>query len=195
MRVGTAIFLGLLALFGFGFFLAHSFNLSQELTEARAQLARLQAESQMLEAQYQALLEEKNRLTDQVSGLAGENGDLRRQVHTLEAERLSLTRQIQTLQAKLGLAARANPLLAWLVFGAPGRGIAALLVVPMVPLSLGVAYILTHGRAANSPSGSTNGRDSNHTTIRALLTREEFHLIARHRRSRAAGWLQDTLPG
>ena len=190
MRVGTAIFLLFLALFGFGYFLAHSVNLSQELDETRQQLARLQQESRALEAQYRILLEERNRLTGQVTGLTGENENLRRRIDTLETERVALSRQIESLEGQVVLAQRANGLFGWLV---SDHGPLALLIVPALPLSLGAAYVMAHRKAANPSSRLP----TNPATFRALLTREEMYLLRQHRRSqtRARHLLHSTLPG
>jgi cell division protein FtsB len=185
MRVGTAILLPLLALFGFGFFLAFSFNLSRELIETRNQLTGLQTEKQALEAKYQALIVETNRLTGQVSGLTSENEDLRRRIDTLEVERVSLTHEIETLQGQLALAQKANSLFAWLVSGPAERSpLALLVIVPMLPLSLGTAYVIGHHKGRRPPVRPANRLEPSSATFQGLLTREEFHIIAQYRKLR-----------
>lgn len=185
MRVGTAFLLPLLALFGFGFFLAYSFTLSRELSESRTQFAQLQAERQILDAQYQALLQEKNRLTGQVSNLSGENESLRRQVNTLATQGLLLSNQVESLQGQLDLAKRLNPLLAWLIPVPSQPGALAFLIVPMVPLSLGAAYIITRRKAINPLKRPAKRWELDPTICQALLTREEFHIILMYRRFRS----------
>lgn len=198
MRVGAAILLPLLALFGFGFSLAYSFNLSRELTESRTQFAQLQAERQSLEAQYQALLQENNRLTGQVSSLSGENQSLRRQVNTLATQRLLLANQVEVLQGKLDLAKKANQLLTWLGPAPNQPGSLALLVVPMLPLSLGVAYLLSHRKATHSVARSLVAQGQVPAAFPALLTREEFHILSQYRRTRMkrkqAGMIEASIP-
>ena len=180
MRIGSILFLLLLALFGFGFLLSHSITLNQELTDAQDQLAHLQTQQQALEVQYQALLEERNRLTSQVSSLTADNENLRTRVSTLEAERQSLTEQIETLQKQLNLAQRANPILNWLVSAHVERLTAALLVVPILPLSLGAVYIMTYPKGAHFLA-PTNNVTPGKAKYRATLTREELQWIARRR--------------
>jgi|KBSSwiStaDraftv2_1062776.scaffolds.fasta_scaffold905784_2 hypothetical protein len=183
MRFGSIILLPLLALIGFGFFLAYSINLSSELIETRAHLAQVQAERQALEAQYQALVEEKNHLTVQLSGLAGENTDLRLRLGTLESERQTLSSQVETMQAQLNHAQRTNLLLSGLFSSSVGR-LAATLVVPIIPLSLGAVYAITRPKGARKPTLPRSLSTEPHTKIQATLTREEFHLITQRRRSR-----------
>lgn len=184
MRTLTnTVFLLLVALFGFGFLLSHSINLTMELTKTKNQLERVQSDMQMLKAQYGALVEAKNQLTEQVARLISENNGLRIKGETLEAERLALTSQIETLQRQLDFVEKANPILAWLV-SARVRSVAALLVVPVVPLSFGAVYMITHQKANKPTVASKKGRRESQPTFQAALTREELHFIAQHRRSR-----------
>ena len=178
------ILLLLLVPIGCGFLLSSTLSLNQELTEAKDQLARMQADMQMLQAQYQALVEEKSRLAEQVSGLTGENAGLRARVETLEAERLVLTGQIDALQGKLAFIEAVNSIPAWL--GSSARRVAALLILPVVPLSFGAVYVMTHQKATNRPAVRTKRRGQRQNTFQAELTREEFHILAQLRRSQRA---------
>jgi hypothetical protein len=189
--LGNTIFLLLVALFGFGFLLAYSFNLMKELTDTKGQLTQMQAEMQALQIQYQTAVDEKNKLTEQVSGLISENTALQIRVRTLEAEHQALTGNIEALQMQLDLVEKAHPLLAWLVSTSQGHITTALLVVPVVPLSLAAMYIMVHPKTTN-PYIPANRLEKGQTTIRTALTREEFHLIAQYRRSLA---LSGHMPG
>jgi cell division protein FtsB len=183
--IGSVILIVVLVLISFGFLVDYSLNLHQELIDTRDQFAHMQAEMQTLQAQYQAMVEEKNRLTEQIVGLTGDNAGLRARIETLEADRRALMGQIDTLQSKLALIENANPILVWLVSSSDGR-VAALLVLPILPLSFGAVYVMTHQKSTNLPAASTKGLSLGQTTFQAALTREEFHLITRHRRSRQA---------
>jgi cell division protein FtsB len=178
MRFSNIVLLLLITLVGFGFLLSHTINLQEELTQTRSQLARMEAE-------LQALIEEKALLTGQVSGLSNENDGLRARVEALEAERLALTDQIDILQRKLALVEVANPILIWPLSTSVGR-VAALVGLPMVPLSLGAAYVMNYKRATQLPAIRRCGTGRTQTTFQGALTREEFHLIALRRRSGAA---------
>jgi len=175
--LGNTIFLLLAALFGFGFLLAYSLNITKELTETRAQLTRIQI-------QYQAMVDEKNRMAEQVSGLTGENTTLQSRVEAQEAERHALTSQIETLEMQLDIIEKANPFLAWLVTTSKGRVAATLLVVPIAPLSLAAMYRMFYPKATNLPT-LVNSHQRGGATIQASLTRDELHLIAQRRRSQA----------
>ena len=182
MRIlGSVMFVLLLALFGFGFSLAYTVSLSRQLTEMQTQLANLQGELQAVRVQYAMLLEERNQLAAQAAGLSSENAALRARIETLESERQSLGGQIQSLQRRLALIAEADSLLGWLNSSFVGR-LAALLVVPVMPLSFGAVYILRHRRITRPQAASTKSS----APFQAALTREEFHELGRLRKSRAA---------
>ena len=193
--LANPFFLLLIALFGFGFLMDHSINLSRELTEARDQLTRMQSEMQSLQAQYQAILGERNQLTEQVSRLTNENSALQARIQSLDSERLALSAQIEILQNQLNLAKKANPLLARLI-AFPKRGLAAaLILVPMLPLSLGAVYVMTHPKKTDRPVTQAD-RTAGQESFQATLTREELHFIARRRRSHSGrGPRGNMLPG
>ena len=185
MRFSNIVLLLLITLVAFGFLLSHSINLNAQLTQTRVQLAQTQAEIQALNNKYQALIWEKNHLTEQASRLSSDNASLQTRVETLEAERLALTGQIEELQSKLALIEAAHPILTWLVSDPMGR-VLAMIVMPIVPLSLGTVYVMVNKKSTNLPVSRRNGSGGRQTTIQAALTRDEFHLIAMRRKSQAA---------
>lgn len=183
MRVGNVVLFILLALTGFGFCLAYSINLSRELTDTRALLSQVQAERQALEAKYQALAEEKNRLASQVSDLSGKNVNLRQRVEDLKSERLLLTNQLDGLQKQLALVQKANPLLTWLLSLPAGHVAVAALMVPVVPLSLGAIYVMSHAKNIRFDGTQRKHGQAGLVKFHGDLTRDELHLIAQHRRA------------
>jgi hypothetical protein len=185
MSVGNFILLTLLALIGLRYCLAYNIGLSQELIETRRQLLQVQAERQALDAQYQSLMEEKNQLADQVSGMTNENEELRVQMKTLKDEQQVLNSQIEDLQKELKLIHKANPILAWF-FAGPIEKVVAILLLPILPLSLGAAYIMTHAKEIRGTGATVSYSGQRQTTFQVGVTREELHLIALHRRSRRA---------
>jgi len=185
--LANTVFLLIVALFGLGFLLDHSINLSRELTETRAQLTRMQAEVQSLQAQYQAILNEKNQLYGQVSKLANENSALQARVQTLDSERQALDAQITVLQRQVYLIQNASPWLAWLVSIPKGHLMTALIFVPVLPLSLGAVYVVTHSRNTSPRFHLLNRTGTPHDQIQATLTREEVRFLARHRRAQLGG--------
>jgi hypothetical protein len=185
MRFSNIVLLLLITLVAFGFLLSHSINLNEQLTQTRDQLAQAEADVQRLEGQYQAIVQEKNQLAGQVSGLNNINEGLQARVETFEAERLALTAQIEELQNKLALMEAAHPILTWLLSSPTGRVI-AMVVLPLVPLSLGTVYVIANKKVTNLPTSQRSGSGGSQITFQATLTREEFHLIAMRRRSRSA---------
>ena len=181
MRIGTVLLLLLLALFGSGFLLDRSLNLTEDLTATQEQLAQLQAQQRTIEAQYQALLTENDRLTQQVSGLTVENEDLRTRLEAMQGQRKELNDQIALLQNQLDVAQAANHVLDPLTNASAGRIALGLLIVPILPLSLGAAYIMTHPKVTHVAK-QPKARTDDHETFQAAVTREELHMISQRRR-------------
>lgn len=173
MRTGNVILLLLLVLIGFGALLYYSVDLTQELIATRDQLAQTQAAMQILQAQLQALAVENERLLAENTNLAGANASLLAQVAALENARLALEEQVKTLQARLAMIEKAHPVLAWLASPNPYR-LAALFVLPVVPITFGVVYAVNHKR--------TGARGSSGAVIHTALTGEEFQLIVQRRK-------------
>lgn len=184
MRTGNVILLILLVLIGFGFLLYYSIDLTRELAQTRNDLAQMQAAMQSLEAQYQALLEENERLNGQVAGLTEQNVALQSQLRTLEDQTDALDEQVQVLQAKLALMEQAHPILAWLASSSPYR-LAALFVMPMVPITFGVVYVAAHRKTAGPGAAPATRGAGSQPAVHAALTPEEFQLIMQRRRSAA----------
>jgi hypothetical protein len=177
----NVIVLPLLALIGFGFCLAFNMNLTKELMETREQLARAQSERQTLEAQYLRLVQANNDLSAQISARSAENAGLQRQLETIKTERRMLSEQVTTLQNQMALFRRANPLLDSFV-SSPVKKLAAVLLLPVVPISLGAIYVRKHTKRAGGVAKrkmSTNDLD----TYQVALTREELNWIERQRRA------------
>ena len=185
MRFSDIVLLLLITLVAFGFLLSHSINLNEQLTQTRVQLAETQAAMQELNNKYQIIAWEKAHLTEQVSGLRIDNVNLQARVETLEAERLTLTAQMEELQSKLALIEAATPTLVWLVSNPMGLAL-AWIVIPIVPISLGTVFVMTHKKPTNATASHGNGKRGSQTTIQAVLTRDEFHLVAMRRKSQAA---------
>ena len=180
--LGNVLLLSLLAIFGFGFSLAHILNLTQELDDARRQLGNLQAEMQVLQSRFQELELERDRLAIQVQEMAVANAELQAQNERLEAERMTLSHQIADLQKQLALLENKNQTLERLVAFTNER-LTALLIFPMLPLSFGAVYVMAR-RKMTSPSGrSIHDKRLEQSMFQTALTREELHLIAQHRRS------------
>lgn len=178
MRISTIVALPLLALIGFGYFLSHSISTSRELLETREQLAQIQAAHQALELQYQTLVQEKNSLAAQAEALRHENADLHEQVTALGTQRQALASQIEPMRTRLALLEEANPLLTQLL-ALPAGQLAAFLLVPMLPLSIGAVYVMVHAKTSRNKGPQTEG------TFQAALTREELQWIARRRRQKS----------
>jgi cell division protein FtsB len=181
--LGNVILLLLLAIFGFGFSLAHILNLARELADARQQIGDLHAEMKILRSRFQELELERDRLAIQVQELAGANAELQAQNDRLEAERLRLVSQIEALQKQLAQIESKSRALESLVAFTRER-LAALLLFPILPLSFGAVYVMARRKIAIPSARSRNDRKSEQSIIQTTLTREELHLIAQHRRSR-----------
>ena len=173
MRTGNVILLLLLVLIGFGALLYYSIDLTLELAAARDQLSQVQAAMQSLEAQLQALAAENQRLSGENTNLAGANASLLAQLTAVENERLALTEQVNSLKAQLAIMEKAHPFLAWLANTSVYR-FAALFMLPAVPITFGVVYVVNHKRIS-APATSAS-------VIHTALTEEEFHLIVQRRK-------------
>jgi septal ring factor EnvC (AmiA/AmiB activator) len=183
MKIGTVILLLLLSLFGSGFLLNQTMHLTDQLNTNHEQLAQLQLEKQTLEVQYQALLADRNQLAQSVERLSAENTDLYMKLDSLEAERNEINARIDVLQNELDDARAANPLLAELANVSSGRMALALLVVPILPLSISTLYMIIRQKNTHTSVRITNPR-IDPESIQTALTREELHLIAQRRRSK-----------
>jgi septal ring factor EnvC (AmiA/AmiB activator) len=175
------ILLPLLASIGLGFCLALNINLTIELMETREQLARAQSERQALEAQYQTLVQANNDLAAQSSALSAANADLQRQLATIQTECQRLSEQVLSLQSQVALFRRVHPVLDSLA-SASGKQLAAVLLLPVVPISLAVAYLRKHiGRSGGR--GKRNGPTNAPNTYQVALTCEELDWLERRRRA------------
>ena len=180
--LGSVLFLLFLAIFGFGFSLSHSFNLTKELATTRQQINALQAEKQDLQSHYQNLELENKRLATQLQEQRGENADQQAQLERLETERAALARQIEMYQNRLAALEKVHPLLTWLNNSSAGR-FASLIVLPSLPLSLGAIYIFkSRKRTASQPQRSSISPVRHHKQL-VVLTLEECHMLAQLRRS------------
>jgi predicted RNase H-like nuclease (RuvC/YqgF family) len=169
----------MVAIFASGFLLAHTINITQEMSELKANLARTQDELRSLDALYQAAIEEKNILIDQNTQLSDENTVLNARIKVLETERQTIKSQLEILQERLTSIEKTNSILTWLGSSAVGR-VATILSIPIVPLSFGTIYMISCFKK-NSQILRGNGRMQD--TYQILLTREEIQFLARRRRS------------
>ena len=187
--LGSVLLILVLALFGFGFSLAHNLTQAQELATTRQQLAALQAQNQQLQLRYQQLELQRQQLSGQVQGLSSENANLQARINDLEMERTALAAQIDTYQNRLAILEQAHPLIRWLT-NSPSGWVASLIVLPGLPLSFGAIYIF---KARNRSTKSHPPSPDRANQVQALLTPEECHLIAKHRRECQPG--TDGKPG
>ena len=183
--IGNIIMVQLMALFGCGFLVAYSLNITQELTETKEQLAQTQMELRTLEAQYQAVIEEKKQLKEQIMELTSENTDLLAKVESLEVEKQILSDKIFTIQNKLEILEKNNPVLTWLA-SSPAKYFTVLFVLPIVPISFGTAYVISYQKKKKAfQAHRMNNQRENQSTVLTKLTRDEFHIIAQYRRYRS----------
>jgi hypothetical protein len=173
MRTGNVFLLLLLVLIGFGALLYYSIDLTLELAATRDQLAQVQSAMQTLEVQHQTLAYENERLSAENANLAGANASLLAQLTAVENDRLALEEQVNTLQAQLAVMEKAHPFLAWLASSSAYR-FAALFVLPAVPITFGVVYVVNHKRIG--------AQGSSVSVIHTALTAEEFNLIVQRRK-------------
>ncbi len=183
MRSFGAVFLLLvLSLIGFGFLASYSYQLYQRVEEKDAQLESLQADVEALDAQYQAAIAERDRLNQQVSDLHAQNLDLLNQLQVLKNERKTLLSQNKNLQMRVTFMEKANPFLGW-PGARPVGALAALLVVPLIPVSWRAVHVMARRNAPHTMAALPEGAHRPGMFL-AALTRDEFHLLARYRRSR-----------
>lgn len=181
--LGSVFLLLLLSIFGFGFLSAYCYDLYQQVVQIKAETEYLLTEMDALEAQYQALVTERDRLKQQVSALSAENANLLQRIQSLEAERETLSGQLRDLQTQLALLEKATPLLTWLDHKL-AEGLVALLIVPLLPLSMRMVYVIARRHETHQTAILPKEAGIASQEFQAALTREEFHLLAQHRRSR-----------
>ena len=168
------VFLFLLVVIGFGFLLSDRIHIGNDLDVARDQLAGTKEILSQREIENEALKLENERLVAQINALTSENQGLRAQINTLVNERVVLLSQQKAAQSNFSLVAQENLLLEWFT-STPWRPlVAALLFLPVLPLSVGAAYIVTRRKATIPSPEQSNGLID--------FSLEEYRLIVQRRK-------------